>query len=232
MKTYLLAILFLIISSELFSQDGPKVVVFNTSENAKDSEPSYYNNLIKLSILEAFSGDIAFYYERIIKPNMSAEVGLGLTVSDYLTIMLDNLEETANNLASDRTAKIGTSFALGFRYYPFKASEEFYFAPEFKFRYYHNTFTPYNTTTLLPLYSSPLLESKTSSNMRITVGYMYFIDKNIFVDMYGGLGLNNVKRKSYSSVYNQTTDAFDYQFSNDNSIKPRLTLGLKFGFVF
>jgi hypothetical protein len=215
-----ISFLFLMLSSFSFAQDGPKVVVFNSPEE-KNNEPAFYQNLFKLSPLEAFSGDISFYYERILTRDVSAEIGLGVTTSDYLSIFTDDLNY------SDRTSKIGTSFGLGLRYYPFRASEDFYFAPEFKYRYYHNSYTPSSSSMLLSD------ESRSVSNFRITIGYVYFFDEKIFIDYYGGLGLAAVRETSYGSpIYDGATQTYQYNRSTNSQVKAKLTLGIKFGFVF
>ena len=124
MRKIIFTTLLSVVVTSFFAQDGPKVVVFNSPEETK-REPVVYQNLFKISPLEAFSGDISFYYERIFNENLSGEFGLGLTTSDYLSIFTDDVTST------NRTSKIGNSFGLGLRYYPFRACEDFYFAPEF-----------------------------------------------------------------------------------------------------
>lgn len=221
MKKIIFTAFFMVFGTSCFAQDGPKVVVFNSPEET-EREPVNYQNLFKLSPLEAFSGDISFYYERIFRENVSGEVGIGLTTSDYLSIFTDDIN------ISDRVSKIGNSFGLGLRYYPFRASEDFYFAPELKYRYYHNSFIPegYENSQFLD-------EKKSITNFRITFGYVYFFDDKIFVDYFGGLGLASVKETSYGDpIYDGNTQTYSYELSTTNQVKAKLTLGLKFGFVF
>lgn len=221
MKKIIFTTLLSIIGTSFFAQDGPKVVVFNAPEET-EREPVEYQNLLKISPLEAFSGDISFYYERIFKENLSGEIGIGLTTSDYLSILTDDIL-----YSSDRVSKIGNSFGLALRYYPLRASEDFYFAPEFKFRYYHNSFQPEDQTIQF------LDEKKTISNFRITVGYVYFFDDKIFIDYFGGLGLASVKETYYGDpIYNGNTQTYSYDLTTTNQVKAKLTLGIKFGFVF
>ena len=224
MKKIILLTILSNICLSVFSQDGPKVVVFNSQEETK-KEPVIYQNLVKLSVLEAFSGDLSLYYERILKPNLSGEVGLGITLDDYLTVAFDN---TSIN-SSDRTALMGTSFGLGLRYYPFRASEDFYFAPEYKFRYYHNTYNPNGSTSgSIDVFE----EKKTISNFRMTVGYVYFFDDKIFIDYFAGIGVGVVKNSYYDSVYDGNTQTYNYELISTSQPRPRLTLGVKFGFAF
>jgi hypothetical protein len=214
----------LLFSLKMFAQDGPKVVVFNAPDS--DEEKKFdTKNLIKISLLEPFSGDISFYYERVLQKNLSLEIGLGVTLDDYIQIFMDNLDFSE----SDRTALLGNSFALGLRYYPFMASDEFYFSPEFKYRRYHSTLQPLSSSNQT---FDPLEENKNVSNFRITVGYVYFFDNKIFIDYYAGIGIASVKYKYYDQVYNNTTMLYEYTQSNTTALKPRLNLGIKFGFTF
>jgi hypothetical protein len=207
-----------------FSQDGPKVVVFN-QQNDEDQWASS-TRLVKLSLLEIASGDISLYYEKVLAEKVSAEVGIGMTMDDYLgsTIFDDQFGQVSNDVQQ----LIGYSFGAGLRYYPFRASDEFYFAPEFKHRFYH---TLYNLNNGGP---TPLSfeETKTSTNARISVGYVYWFDDNIFVDFYGGVGLNMNKFKEYEAVFDQTTFEYTYVERITQRPMPWLTLGLKFGFGF
>lgn len=225
MKNLTLFSFILTLCIKVYAQDGPKIVVFNAPET-EEEKTFDTKNLIKLSLLEAFSGDIAFYYERVLQKNLSAEIGIGVTLNDYLSIIMDNLDYET----TDRTALLGSSFALGLRYYPFMASDEFYFSPEFKHRYYHSTYNPYSSSTNNTF--DPLEEKKNVTNFRINVGYVYFFDKNIFIDYYAGIGIASIKETYYKSVYDQTTTLYDYQKVNTVNLRPRLNLGVKFGFTF
>lgn len=205
-----------------FAQDGPKVVVFNSQPEEDRNEPSNYSGLIKLSLLDAVSGDLSMYYERLLQQKTSFEFGLGVTVDDYLSVLMQSANETTTTI-NYRKANLGYSFGLGFRYYPFKASEEIYFAPEFKHRRYNSTYTPEAIS---------YHEQKSTSNFRFTVGYVYFFDKSVFIDYYGGLGLGIVKTTSYDLVTDPNTFINSYEKKTITSPKPTFTIGVKIGFAF
>ena len=229
MKQIYLTALFLIIINSVFCQDGPKVVVFNqsSSEEPLRTPP----NLFKVSLFEILAGDISLYYERVLSERLSAEVGLGMTIDDYFAGIFSNSIYDDFYFDDDRTALMGYSFGLGLRYYPYSASDEFYFAPEFKYRYYHSEVNyPYtNNMGQVDYFTDE--NSKDFMNFRISVGYVYFFDDNIFVDYFAGIGVAKFKYTYYSSVYDPNTDSFDYTQITDGRISPRLTLGLKFGFA-
>jgi hypothetical protein len=209
--------------NSLFAQDGPKVVVFNQSSD-EDQTVMTAKNLFKLSLLEAFSGDISLYYERVLSENAAVELGIGATIDDYLGSIV-YADDPYTTSIDGSTSLIGRSFALGFRYYPFKASDEFYFAPEFKYRFYHSQ-TNYGSVSAPNLLES----SKNFTNFRISVGYVYYFDDNIFIDYYAGVGLANFHYRGYNSVYDGNTGLTNYVAFDQTRPRPWLSLGVKFGF--
>ena len=85
-KIVLLFALLVSVCQIAYSQDEPKVVVFNQSEKMEVNNTA--KNLVKLSLLEPFTGDISLYYERGLGKNISAEFGLGMTIDDYMGSVL------------------------------------------------------------------------------------------------------------------------------------------------
>lgn len=223
MKRVLTSII-IVICTTIHAQEGPKVVVFNSSTTKEKPTVERYN-MLKLSLLEPFSGDISFYYERVFTQNLSGEIGLGFTIDDYLSLAF----EDAFVNSDERTPLIGTSFGAGLRYYPFLAGDEFYFAPEFKYRYYHSTINSVATSST-PEFQ--LEESKSMSNFRITVGYVYLFDDRIFIDYFAGIGIAMIKTSEYNIEYDGVTGEYHYDLIEKRVPKPRLTLGIKFGLNF
>lgn len=206
-----------------YAQDGPKVVVFNQADEQDAPNPGL-PNMLKLSVLEPFSGDISMYYERIVGNNVSLEAGLGFTIDNYFGSILFN---DINGSNSSRTPLIGPSFALGLRYYPFVASEEFYFAPELKYRYYHWT-----RELAFGNGTDTREESTRMVNYRVTVGYQFFFDDKIFIDYYAGVGLALYKFRQYEELYDSNAGIWTNTLEVRNIPRPWLTLGIKFGFAF
>ena len=208
------------------AQDGPKVVVFNSP--AQERTPSDVQNVLKFSVLEAFSGDFAFYYERILGEKISAEVGLGITLSDYITSLYNS---DINVFDNSYEALFGASFSAGFRYYPLFAPEEFYVAPEFKIKTYNNNRSYDNGFGGLVTGK----EKRTISVGRITFGYHYLVENNIFVDFYGGFGIGKIYQNEFK--YISQTDSTGaqvggYDYVEGSRLAPRIHLGLKVGIAF
>lgn len=222
MKTFILAGLFAF-GATTFAQDGPTVVVFNSSES---KEPDYWSkvNLVKFNVFEAFAGDFSFYYERILHENFSAEIGFGPTLTNYFSMLWnDNFD------FSDETVEplMGFSFALGGRYYPYHAGDEFYVAPEFKYKFYHNN---QHYTDMMG--DEQFMEESWKMTMgRITFGYVYFFDDNIFIDYSAGFGIGRVTATSLEWEVDDL--GFQQAVLDESSIlAPRFHMGLKVGVAF
>lgn len=219
MKSTLITLTIITLSFFSNAQDEPKVVVFNQSEQTEPEITA--RNLVKLSLIEPMLGDISLYYERVLGQNTSFELGAGVTIDDFAGNLL--WDESA--YYSNTTPLIGGSFGLGFRYYPFVAGDEFYFAPEFKYRYYHS-----EEIIGTGLNQERFHHQKTVSNFRITVGYNLYFDDKVFMDFYGGIGIAMFKLQTFEAVYDEMT--FEYVNIPYNRTIPRpwLTLGIKLGF--
>lgn len=210
-------------SVSTFAQDGPTVVVFNSSES---KEPEYWSkyNLVKFNVLEAFAGDFSFYYERILNDHFSAEIGMGPTLTNYF----DMLWTSSNDFTNDDVEPLmGFAFALGGRYYPAHAGDEFYFAPEFKYKYYHN-----NERYLDLVGNEQFVEENWKVAMaRISFGYVYFFDDNIFIDYSAGFGIGKVTRNDLSWRVNDLGFQEAY-LQETNRLGARFHMGLKIGVAF
>ena len=220
----LFLLLVLLITLSAFTQDEPKVVVFNSSKSTR--EATDFKNLIKFGMLEPFSGSFSLYYERVLTDKFSAEIGLGLTIKDYLSIAFNDI----GNLFSETSdeARLGPSFALGLRYYPSYIPEDFYVAAEFRYKRYLND-RSYNDGV------GDLIMTETNSSAigRITFGYQFKVLENVFWDFYGGFGIGKVKQSTLDieNVYDPATGEYYNVYSTEKyeGLKPKLHIGIKLG---
>lgn len=223
MKVVLAALIFVISGNILLAQDGPTVVVFNSSES---KEPGYWSkdNLVKFGVLDAFAGDFSFYYERLVYEKASFEIGFGPTLSNYASrLWNDNLVIGDENYEP----LMGFSFLLGGRYYPYRAADEFYVAPEFKFKKYHNNM--YYLDSLGERQS--VEESQQLSIGRLTFGYVYFFDDNIFIDYSAGFGIGKVKNVDFVQQIDDM-GMWEYTTEERSTLVPRFHIGVKVGIAF
>ena len=91
-----------------------------------------------------------------------------------------------------------------------------------------NTFT-YEDATGLPVVEN---ESRSISIGRLSFGYHYLVQDNIFWDFYDGFGIGQEKGQRYEQFYNDVTEEFEYQNIVETGLTPRLHIGIKLGIGF
>ncbi|MFT5819494.1 MAG: hypothetical protein ACI8ZM_000718 [Crocinitomix sp.] len=228
MKKYLIVVLISLYGLNLYSQDEPKVVVFNSSKSERKS--SDVVNILKFGMLEPFSGSFSVYFERVLTDKISVEAGLGLTINDYLNVALNDIDDLIGN-SNGNEAKLGQAFSLGVRYYPGFIPEDFYVAPEFRFKRYVSS-----QSYIEDAVEKTFNESKVLSIGRVTFGYHYLVMDNIFWDFYGGFGIAQVNQKELSigTVYDPITDTnvTTYEPEVTTGLVPKLHIGIKLGIGF
>lgn len=227
MKKNILVVLALVLSLKAFSQDGPKVVVFNSPQEERTQ--MNLHNLVKFGMLEPFAGSFTFYYERVLTENFTAEVGLGLTLDNYFNLLIsDNL---GNLNSGDYVSSVGPVFTLGARYYPELAPEDFYVSPEFRFRGY-NSSEKRTVDGVLTTFKTP----SSYASGRLTFGYQYFVSKNVFWDFYGGFGITAVNFTTLDSqvITDPSTGmtTTNYSLIEEGGLRPTLHIGIKLGLGF
>lgn len=198
-------------SVNLKAQNEPRVVTFKSEETNKDNLNSE-QNILKLSILEYFSGDFALYYERAVGDMFGLEMSLGVTVFDYVGSIFDDFLYDYD----EKIFQYGLSYSLSLRFYPIDLFDEFYVAPEYKFRRYK---------WKREYFSGDVEESRKLSLPRLNIGYSYFYDNNLLFDYFVGIGLNNETRERFDVNDNQV-------FTEELNPRPRFHVGFKIGYAF
>lgn len=208
---YFLILLTAFCSLNLKAQNEPRVVTFKSEESSKDNL-NLEQNILKLSVLEYFSGDFALYYERALGDMFGLEMSLGVTVFDYVGSIFDDFLFGYD----EKIFQYGLSYSLSLRFYPIDLFDEFYIAPEYKFRRYKWK-REYS--------SGDEEESRKISLPRLNIGYSYFYDNNLLFDYFVGIGLNNETREWYDVNVSQVV-------TEDLNPRPRFHIGFKIGYAF
>ncbi|MFK8044036.1 MAG: hypothetical protein AB8B72_00975 [Crocinitomicaceae bacterium] len=206
----------------VFGQDTPKVVVFNSPQTAPQAITE--SNVIKFGALAAVSGDFSFYYERIIDQKFGLELGLGVTLSDYVSSLLnDNIDVFNDNYIP----RLGNAFSIGGKYFPDSSIEDFYFGLDFKHKTYNND-RKFNSSAVT------YQEKRSVNAVRLSFGYNYFIDRKIILDFFGGFGIGSISQTSVAEelVFEGNTSYIDYVTRNESRLAPRVHIGFKIGVVF
>lgn len=215
-------LLFSLIAVNLYVFAQPRVITFESEQKSKDSKIE--KNVFKVSLFELASGDFPIYYERVLGKKISIEGSAGITFGDYFGGLLS--DNYYSPLSENVDSKYGYSLSISFRFYPIEALEEFYIAPEFKYRKYNwdreaEFFPDYE-----PFYDvRNVSESRVYNMPRISFGYAFFYDTNLSFDYYLGIGMNTPTERLFD------TELLKVQEEKRNT-RPRVHFGLKIGYVF
>lgn len=235
MKRLLFLSISFLLTGKLIAQDQPDVkhndrpsVVTYNAEEPKEKPEVKNTYLIKLNLISALSGDIGPSIEKPLFNKFTGEVGAGVTVKNFSKdVLIDFFEinDGSNNQSILRESKLGGSFMAAFKYYPEEAMDEYYFAPEFRYR-------RYNSTSRVENQRGNFDESSSLTDFKLTFGYVDYVDDFIIVEFNAGVGIRNRNESLLApkkdSAGNQTGI---FALENTNKMVPLVSLGLKIGFL-
>ncbi|MDG1842498.1 MAG: DUF3575 domain-containing protein [Crocinitomicaceae bacterium] len=190
-------------------------------EKNEDKKAKYKHQYLKVSLLEFFSGDFSFFYERSINKKISAEIGTGIVFKNFIREFVDESTSSAG-----RKVVPGMSFNFGIRYYPYIPGELFYLSADYKYRRYRTKYT----TTGNNGENLNFNEYNGRSIYRLGVGYNLALDSRMFLDFYSGIGFWGDSNKTYFQQINENT--LEYEFIEDiqKETKLHFNIGIKFSY--
>ena len=190
-------------------------------EKNEDKQAKYKHQYLKVSLLEFFSGDFSFFYERSINKKISAEIGTGIVFKNFIREFVDESTSSAG-----RKVVPGMSFNVGIRYYPYIPGELFYLSADYKYRRYRTKYT----TTGNNGENLSFNEYNGRSIYRLGVGYNLALDERMFLDFYSGIGFWGDSNKTYFQQINANT--LEYEFIQDiqKETKLHFNIGIKFSY--
>ncbi|MEO8590678.1 MAG: hypothetical protein ABI432_14985, partial [Flavobacteriales bacterium] len=124
--------LFLLYGFHALAQDPkPKVVLYKERLAAQFDTVDCVKNVFKINPLLFFRGEIPLYYERALTPNLSLEIGIGVTLRDYLHVSF--VGDDADDYGAGTEIIPNLSFHMAARFYFGDDLEPqgFYVQPEF-----------------------------------------------------------------------------------------------------
>jgi hypothetical protein len=205
----------------LLAQDNPviKVEMDNgTPDPAINNVHS--NHILKINPFAFGRGDIPIYYENNFSGRLSLEVGVGLTIKDFLRETYSDSSMIKFNYNTNEEAKLGYSYRIGLRYYAASYGNEpegIYFGLNFRNQTYNSTLSSFRDITAQ--------DEKLQVNNRdifLSLGYVYLIDENTYIDPFIGFG---VRTRSYDEVLSDGNGG--YTIDNNSDMVPLFILGFK-----
>jgi hypothetical protein len=214
----ILGILFFVNSN---AQEKPVVKIQMDDDLSEDSKSIKFNHLLKLNPIIFTRGDIPIYYENNFRNNLSVEIGVGLTLRDFLAnSSSDSTWFNSFNSNIEEEINIGYSYRIGIRYYSANYGfdpEGLYFSLNYRQQKYSSTLTSVNSV----LANNEEL-SRSNKDVFLALGYVYMLDENAFIDPYIGFGIR-------TRVYDEVSSlASSYSINNKKDVVPIIVVGLKF----
>lgn len=207
-------------------------VTYNKISGYNLPQHNEQKNLFKLNPLLIINGDLPVYYERRVTHNWAIEGSFGVTLKDYLYdfFYFDPNGISDVSMVPDRKYKMGYSISAAPRFYPsgtFEETDIFYFAPEVRFRKYRSQALKSESSN--SSFNEDFVdEYRQLIDLKLTFGYITYLDDNIFLEWYGGIGIRMKKQRQAVVL----EDAYPPQtiVETVDDIRPIISSGFKIGF--
>jgi hypothetical protein len=217
-----------------FAQTGKtKVVLYKDRLAAQFDTVKCVKNVVKMNPLLFFRGEIPIYYERALSPRLSLEVGIGVTLRDYLALSFNSND--ADDFGAGTKIIPELSFHIGGRYYLVDDLEPqgTYFQADFSHLQYTKDISMKAPNGALT--DSTLRDQRIYNDFRVYFGYqMLSSNSNWMFDLYTGLGIRDQFNTVVHETVNLSTDpnSYTYTVTEDTELVPVIFLGVKIGMGF
>jgi len=193
-------------------------------------------NILKINPLLFFRGEIPLYYERALTPKLSLEVGLGVTLRNYLALSF--VGDDADDFGAGTDIIANPSYHIGARFYFADDIEPagLYLNPEFAHLVYSKDIRHKNPDGTFG--NDRSLDERTYNDVRLLLGYQSIgYSNNWILDFYGGLAMrfrqNIIVKETHIIKEDPEPDQYLYETKTPpTDIVPVLFLGVRIGFGF
>jgi hypothetical protein len=188
-------------------------------------------NMFKLNPLLLLRGEVPLIYERALTFRLSAEVGIGFTMRNYMALTLNG--DDADDIGAGVDIVMRPTYRGGFRYYLVDDLEPQ--GPYMQLEFAHLEYVKdiAETGAFGRLTGHSFRDKRTWNDLRLMVGLQQLgRSSNWAFDMYGGIGY----RIRHEEVVHETRDLgtglYTYSMEERNDHVPVLLLGVKVGLGF
>lgn len=185
-------------------------------------------NVIKLNPLLFFRGEIPVYFEHALSPRLSAELGLGVTWRNYISLPVNG--DDVDEFSAGTRLQAKPSFHLAFRYYLQDDLEPQGTYAQVELAYLN--YTKYRDTkdSTGRFSGNELKDERIFNDVRLLFGYQKLSGtSNWLFDLYGGIGLRARSLEKVTENYDPVTDRFSYAMEDVKDVVPAVFLGVKVG---
>lgn len=222
----------LLCASQAFAQDPkPRVLLYKDRLAQQFDTVNVVKNVIKVNPLLFFRGEIPVYYERALTHKLSLEVGVGVTLRDYLGLSL--IGDDADDFGAGTEIRPNPSYHIAARFYLGQDIEPqgWYVQPEFVHLAYTKDIrekAPDGGFT-----DVDYRDRRVYNDLRLLMGYqMLSFSSNWLFDMYAGIGLRNRNLIVVSETIDLTTQQYTYAVNERSDSVLGAYVGVKVGYGF
>lgn len=229
----LLAMGFLLLVAHrcMAQEPKPKVILYKDRLAAQFDTVDVVKNVIKANPLLFFRGEIPIYFEHALSHKLSLEVGLGVTLRDYMTLTFSG--DDADDFGAGTKIVPQLSYHIAARFYLGEDLEPqgWYLQPEFAHLDYVKDIrgqAPDGTFT-----DDTYRDQRTFDDLRLLAGYqMLSWTSNWLFDVYGGVGYRSRNLNKVEERIDLTSGIYTYTLTETTDRVPVIFLGLKVGVGF
>jgi hypothetical protein len=230
-------LLFSSISSEAFAQPrkvqpGKARVILARERMAEQFDTvDVVKNVFKFNPLLFFRGEIPLYYERALTPNVSLELGLGVTLRNYLALSFTG--DDADDYGAGTEIIANPSYHVAARIYFVHDLEPqgFYVQPGFAHLVYSKDIlvrAPDGSFT-----EEKYRDERTFNDLRVLVGFQQLgSSSNWLFDVYGGVAYRDRRMLVVNEQLDLQNDLYTYSVEERKDRVPAIFLGVKIGLGF
>jgi hypothetical protein len=231
LRTWTLVLL-LLAGLQAFAQEPkPRVLLYKDRLAAQFDTVKVVKNAIKANPLLFFRGEVPIYFERALTHKLSLELGIGITLRDYLGLSF--IGDDADDFGAGTEIRPNPSYHMAARFYLGQDLEPqgWYLQPGFS----HLAYTK-DIVERAPdggFTDNTFRDRRIYNDMRLLLGYqMLGATSNWLFDVYGGLGYRDRNMKIVRETIDLTTQQFTYIEieKNDRIFVPYIGVKVGVGF--
>lgn len=219
-------------SSSAWAQPGStKVLLYKDRIAAAFDTVDCVKNVFKVNPLLFFRGEIPLYYERALTSRLSLEVGVGVTLRNYLAMSF--VGDDVDNFGAGIEILPRPSFRIASRWYHTVDLEPqgWYTQVEFAHLSYAKDVRTKGPSGVFT--DMVLRDERTYNDVRLLSGYqMLGASNNWLFDLYGGLAYRSRHSLIVHERLDLATDNYAYEVVEKDDPVLALFLGLKVGLGF
>ena len=208
-----------------------RVVLYKERLAAQFDTVNCVKNVFKINPMLFFRGEIPLFYERAISPTVSLELGLGVTLRDYLALSLNS--DDADDYGAGTEIVANPSYHIAVRYYFLDDLE-----PQGLYLQTGLSHLVYTKDILvqddLGNYSDEKYrDERVYNDLRLLLGYqMLSANSNWLFDLYSGFAYRVRDMQVVTETTDPTTRETTYTTEPRNDRVPAFFLGVKIGLGF